>query len=590
MTWHCNAQQMLNVTSDQGINHSYGGGFNGAGVSFHDFNRDGWDDITLPNNDSQSKFYVNNEGVFSPINLLDTNLNFKSLIWVDFDNDGDSDLSYTEMDGLFGIFENTGDLNLVEYDLNYEPVEDFGTDNFGISWGDYDQNGFLDFYVSRYVDVNQSEFYPNLLFKNNGDGTFEEVSAALGVANGEQQTFISSWFDSDLDGDLDLYLANDRTVYENALYENTDGSFTDISESSNTNIAILAMCTTIGDYDNDEDLDIYVSNGFSGNHLFKNEGANVFNDLFPFSGTEAFSFTWGSKWIDLSNNGWKDLFVCAGAPFDSYNRVYINGEDGSFEEDELILDDFEGDSHSAAKGDFDQDGLYDLIICNSAPFNSRLLKNDLSSENHFVKITLEGVQSNKDGIGSRLTAFIGDRVQTEFTFCGTDFMSQDSQHLIFGLGQDSLIDSLKITWPLGLEEWIYDIQAEEHLHITEGQTLSLALSTSGLINLCPGDSVLISLQENEETIFWNNGNNQSNFYTDQSGYYYATVVYNDFFSVISDTLHVSMGINPETLSESTVHPSCYDFSNGYYSAEIQLETDSIITFTAENLGDGSLSF
>ena len=162
------------------------------------------------------------------------------------------------------LFRNNGQFNFQEVDLNIS--ENIPTDNYGISWADYDKDGFLDFYICRYVDnAFGQETVTNLLIKNNGDGTFEDVTIQAAVGNGYQQSFSSTWADFNKDGNIDLYVVNDRTMWPNVLFlNNADGTFTDASVSSNSDVAVDAMTSTIGDMDNDRDLDIYVTNGSPG--------------------------------------------------------------------------------------------------------------------------------------------------------------------------------------------------------------------------------------------------------------------------------------------------------------------------------------
>ncbi len=597
----CFAQGFHDVSIQHTIFHQYEGGVYGGGVSFYDFNNDGWDDLSFPDASGNSQFYINQNGIFQQLSLAQSFPGkIKSFVWVDYDNDGDPDLSYTEEDGIFRLFENRGDLVFQEVSLDFP--SNVNASNSGISWADYDNDGWLDFYVCRYIRYIDGalEELTNLLFKNNGDGTFTDVTESAGVGNGYTQSFIGTWADFDDDGDLDLHIANDRYLFPNALYENNgDGTFTDIAAQSGTDIRILAMTSSVADYDNDEDLDIYCTNGYDGNHLHRNNGDFTFEDLFEdSSGTDLYSFTWGANWIDYDNNGWKDLYVCTGSPENSDNIMLRNMEDGTFEETTDIIPNSMRDTHGVAKGDFNNDGLYDLINLNDFPYKARLLENRDNSDNNFIKVSLIGTASNRDAIGSKIIYYIQDKSYTEFTTCGSDYCSQDSQRKILGMGEYKLIDTLMIKWPSGLVEKHFSIPCGQNLKLTEGETLSATIDQSGsvvdeseIISICQGQEVTFELVEDYSDIVWSNGNEGSILIAQESGDYWAEIYITDQFFFNSDTIHVQVNPLPVVESLTTENPSCFGVEDGSctiaYSFQSSQGEAVLEEYMAYSLGAGS---
>lgn len=557
-----NSQTYTDVTAIYDIDHSFELEINGAGCSFYDFNRDGMDDITLPLANGPSKFYANhNNGQdFVEVSLGNLPDIKRNLIWVDYDNDGDSDISYAAFGGKFRLFKNLGDMTFEEVivDLPSNHI----TSNYGVSWGDYNNDGLLDAYICRYPDNDYPYEAPNhnLLYKNNGNDTFTDVTFQAGVADGYQASFMATWFDFNNDGHEDIHVINDRMPFANSLYiNNGDGTFINMAQELNLDIYILSMSSTVGDFDNDEDFDIFVSNGPLGNVLLRQFSNGIFLNEFPDSGVETFRGCWGGNWVDFDNNGWKDLFVCVE---NDKNYMYVNNNGVDFDADESIIPSEEYKSFSCAKGDLDNDGKYDLLLLNEDPGTSRILRNNHTNAGNFVKVSLEGVVSNRDAIGSKITYYINGAPHMQYTFCGTDYMSQDSQHLILGIGDAESVDSLSIKWPLGLTEWYYDIPESTHLSLLEGSTLTYNMSDSGSTLICEGELIEVDVTGDYSSIIWSNNSSNSAISIDEPGTYFATLYYNDNFYMTTDTLYVVESENPVILSLDTEPALCYGEPNG----------------------------
>jgi hypothetical protein len=477
------AQSFENVSAQHGIDASLTLSTQGSGVSFYDFDNDGWDDLSFAQVNSPPRFFRNNQGNFEEVELsIGNDALMKHLTWVDIDNDGDADLFYTAIFGACRLFINEGDLTFTDASEGSGFPADSTHHVDGVCWGDYDRDGFVDAYLCHFNDQYYPHQYTNWLMRNLGDGTFENVTETAGVGNGYARSFQASFLDFDGDSWPDIHVINDRPMYADALYRNLgDGTFEDVSVSSNTGISIDAMSTSCADYDNDEDLDIYVTNLPSGNVLLNND-QGVFADSTSAAGLEVFGVCWAANWADFDNDGWQDLYVCTmdAGDTESYNYAYENNGSGMFSDIGFgSFPDDEFQSWSNVSGDINNDGYVDLASSAMSPQLPPLWLNDASASNNFVKIGLEGTASNRDGIGSWIKIYTGDIIQTRYTACGEDYLCQDSQREIIGLGQSEIIDSLTVQWPSGHSDKWYDIPANETLQLVEGSSISEST--------CPGD-------------------------------------------------------------------------------------------------------
>ncbi|MEJ6796676.1 MAG: FG-GAP-like repeat-containing protein, partial [Flavobacteriales bacterium] len=545
------------------------------------------DDLTLPGLNGNVSFYKNTFDGFQEVNYLSLSSIVLSVVWVDYDNDGDADISLTEEDGLFRLFRNNGQFNFQEVDLNIS--ENIPTDNYGISWADYDKDGFLDFYICRYVDnAFGQETVTNLLIKNNGDGTFEDVTIQAAVGNGYQQSFSSTWADFNKDGNIDLYVVNDRTISPNVLFlNNADGTFTDASVSSNSDVAVFAMTSTIGDMDNDRDLDIYVTNGSPGNHLLKNTNNGIFEDLFPNSGAEIFQTCWGANWVDYDNNGWKDLYVCSSFPGPSTNSLLVNDGTGALTASAEIIPMNTENSYSVSKGDYNNDGFYDLLVLNTAPSNSLLLKNTGNDLNSFLKISLEGTVSNKDAIGTEVTVFSGGNSYFDTQFSGTNFCSQDSQRFIVGVGNAIQIDSVQVLWPSGIQETHYNLAINSSIKLIEGSTFHASIQLFDGLELCPGEITQLGVSIEADSVIWSTNTNSISLEVSEPGTYYATAYSNGGIAISTDTVNIIPSESPLIQEIITTNISCNGLENGQVTIEYLLpENEDSFYYTISNINSG----
>ncbi len=510
LIFNINAQtSFVDQATDLGLGSACGTTYLGNGITFYDFDSDGWDDITLNTESGQSiRFFKNVNGSFQELTLSIPEINYqtKQLNWVDFDNDSDKDLFITSDTDGNKLFENIG--NLVFQDITL--TSGLATENmftYGASWSDYNNDSFLDVFIS-----NRTNTIGNKLYKNNGDGTFTDVSNQAGIQTLAVASFCAVFLDINNDGLQDIYVSNDRTFNQNVLYKNNgDGTFTDISASSGTNVSIDAMTVTVGDFNNDSWIDIYITNSPEGNVLFKNNGDETFTDIAMSSGTIFNSVSWGASFFDADNDMDIDLYVCG--MFDENENTFLRGAFYDNNNDEtftLSNSSFPGDdrvSFSSAIGDVDNDGLPELAVTNGNDENIFLWKNNTTTSNNWLKINLVGTLSNKDGIGSVIEISINGDSFYRYTHCGEGYLSQNSGTEIFGLGSNVLVDYVKVKWLSGLEDVILNVDANQVLNIVEGsnQLLVEEFSLINSLNIYPNPfseetTIAFSLRNKENVV------------------------------------------------------------------------------------------
>lgn len=481
----------------KGIDHLYRVPGIAGGVSFCDFDRDGWDDITLASEDGQPiAIYRNDRGRFQKLPVpIDHREEVKQLLWVDYDNDGDKDLYLATYGGANRLYENTGGLEGLRLkDITQTaglPLEDHRT--YGAAWGDYNRDGWLDLYYGERKVPPGSATNENRLFRNNTDGTFTEVTASTRTRDPGKIPFCSAFLDYNKDGWPDLYTANDKRS-GNTLLENqgdpsrTGVTFNDVSFITHSDLKMDAMCVAVGDYDNDSWPDIYITNLPPGNALLRNTTASTkgFEEKALATGVGMFGIGWGANFLDADNDGDLDLYVSANPlGIDTVtSKLYLNTGNGNFRE---VAAGFAGDtvsSYSNAVGDFNQDGYPDIVVQNDQDAKTQLWQNS-GGTHHWLKIELEGVLSNRDAVGSTIELFADDSYQMRYTHCGIGFMAQNSTTEIFGVGGHELVDSVRITWPTGHVDRLANIGVDQKLYIKEGSTTNGQIYVDPQIEIIP---------------------------------------------------------------------------------------------------------
>ncbi len=478
----------------------------GCGVAFLDFDNDGWLDIFVlcgtrmdePAPDSSNRLYRNNrDGTFTDVTekagLFRSG--WASGVTVgDYNNDGFEDIFITYY-GQNVLYRNNGNGTFTDVTqqagLIYEGNTRWGS---GCTFLDYDRDGYLDLYVANYVDLHLDRLpKPGAnpyLYRNQGDGTFRDVSEATGIAKAARtysMTTVAADFSNE--GWTDLYVASDSTP---SLFLRNKHNSTFAEEGAERGVAFSAdgaeqagMGVAVGDYNLDGNLDIFKTH-FSDdtNVLYRNEGASNFTDVTVPAGfgVETRHICWGTGFADFDNNGWPDLAVVTGSvypevedefpeyPLKTPRFIFRNLGNGKFEE--LIEEAGPGISaahcsRGCAFGDFDNDGDVDMVVVNLNEPPS-LLRNDLKSDLNWLKVLLIGTKSNRSAIGSRVVAKYGGKVQAQAVMAQSSFYSVNDRRLHFGLGQNTHAD-LEIHWTNGLVERFSGVESNQLVTIKEGQ-------------------------------------------------------------------------------------------------------------------------
>jgi enediyne biosynthesis protein E4 len=507
----------------------------GSGLAFFDYDNDGWLDIYLTNGTRldadwpagtapTSHLYKNNrDGTFTDVTEKSgiAHTGWQTGVCVgDYDNDGWDDL-FCCFWGHNILFHNNGDGTFTDVTRKaglYREEMHWGA---GCTWLDYDRDGRLDLFVCNYIKLDPATFVPsekqvlcqwkgipvmcgprglagdtNVLYHNNGDGTFTDASTKAGILKpGPRYSITAVSYDFDNDGWPDIYVAVDSEP--SILFQNNhDGTFTDIAVAagcaySENGHEQAGMGVGVADYDCDGWFDIFKTNFADDTcNLYHNNGDGTFTDVTFASGIGVNNryVAWGCGFIDYDNDGWPDIFQVnghvypeidtrdIGQNFKNPRLVYRNMGDGKFKDVSAemgpgISEHFS--SRGAAFGDYDNDGDIDALVLNLNDPPS-LLRNDGGNANNWIKIKLVGTQCNRTAIGARVRVVTGKHTQMDEVHSGTSVMSQSDLRLHFGLGKIQTIDLIEVKWPTTQKiEKFTQIKANQILTIKEG---------SGIVN------------------------------------------------------------------------------------------------------------
>lgn len=517
----------------------------GCGVALFDYDNDGWLDIFFVNgtrrelpSDGQPTnflFHNNRDGTFTDVT---EKVGLARSGWGqgccvgDYDNDGFDDLVVTYWGGVV-LYHNNGDGTFTDVTAKAGLVQ-AGPEkrwNTGCCFVDYDRDGHLDLFVANYVNFdpqvtpepgkNQYCSYfglpvgcgpqgmsggTNILYRNRGDGTFEDVSEKSGIANPRgplTPTWVKEqWIptgtyglgvsaaDFDNDGWPDIYVACD-TAPSRYYHNNHDGTFSEVGREAgcalNENGTPQGgMGIAVGDYDCDGWLDIVKTNYSDQTaNLYHNNGDGTFYDAVFQGGLGANTkyLGWGVGLFDFDNDGWADIFMSNGHVFPEVDSrklhvsfrqqklVYKNMGNGRFSDISSSVGSAVTDLHSsrgAAFGDFDNDGDVDVVVVNMNEPPS-LLRNDCHTKNNWIKIKCIGTKSNRTAIGARVRVVTGSHAQMNEVMSGSSYISQNDLRLHFGLGRVRKLDLIEVRWPLGLVESFKNVEANQLLVLEEGK-------------------------------------------------------------------------------------------------------------------------
>jgi len=501
-----------------------------GGVAFLDYDNDGWLDIFLANGSTVGdlqrgaqpnfKLYRNRrDGRFADVTAK---AGFTRGCWAfgvavgDYDNDGFDDLYVTCLDGGI-LYRNNGNGSFTDVTAK-AGVSNGGRWGTSAAFGDYDNDGFLDLYIANYVELDLEHLpvfgssvfcqYRGIpvscgprglkgsrdrLYRNNGDGTFSDVSEALRIDPEGHYGLGVLWGDFDLDGKLDLYVANDSTP--SLLYRNQgDGKLQETGVTAGVAYSAdgreqAGMGVDSADYDHDGLPDLAKTN-FSddSNNLYHNDGKGTFTDLGGPAGFGPISIPFlgfGVKFADLDNDGWPDALVANGhvnpqvdghafgVSYAERPLLFRNLGNGKFAEI--------GQSAGAAlrlrkvgrglaAGDFDNDGNVDLLVSNldDSPQLLRNLGAPRGKAGHWLRIKTVGTRSNRDGFGARVQVTAGSLTQAGEVRANSSYLSASDPRLHFGLGTAAVADRIVIHWPSGATDTLQNEKSDQELVVEEG--------------------------------------------------------------------------------------------------------------------------
>jgi hypothetical protein len=506
ITINASQWQFREVSAAAGISHTHG--YNpvafsrdisrdrqlmAAGVAAGDFDRDGWIDLYVTRGSIGANLLYRNLGTgkFQDVALAAgvaiTGKENSGATFADFDGDGWLDLLVSGINTTTQPILFHNNRNGTFTDVSEKAGLPVVSQSMGSSFADYDKDGDLDFWLTHWTANTQQKY----LWRNNGDGTFTDVSALAGVVAIPLSDYTVNFSDINNDSWPDILAAADFGTSQ--IYINQqNGTFarrtTPVISDEN------GMGAAVGDYDNDGDLDWFISSifdprgklefagilnfnwGITGNRLYQNQGNGSFSDMTAFAGVRVGGWGWGSCFADFNNDSHLDLFQVNGfsspdpfttAPFDAdASRLFISTGQGSFAERSLelgIADNQQG--RGIVCFDYDRDGDIDIFVANNE--QKALLFENQGITNHWLQIKVGGESLNSEAIGARVYVTANGVTQMRELQAGSNFMSQNPVIAYFGLGKSATATTVKVVWPSGAERVVANVAADQVLLIAQ---------------------------------------------------------------------------------------------------------------------------
>jgi len=529
--------QLVDITASTGINFEHLSSPEAkfiaesmsGGVALIDYDQDGWPDIYFTNAQSvdmalkrkksrSALFHNNHDGTFTDVT---DKAGVGYPCWAmgaavgDYNNDGWPDLLVTCLGGVV-LYRNNGDGTFTDVTKSAGLGIDTGW-AAGAAFGDYDSDGWADLFVSHYVDFHLDELpafgsaksckylgfdvqcgprglkgSSDNLYRNNGDGTFTDVSKKSGVDDPERRYGLTAvWTDFDNDGKLDLLVTNDGQA--NYLYKGDGaGKFEDVAlacgvAANEDGFEQANMGVALGDYLHTGRMSLLISH-FDNEYaaLYRNEGNLNFTDASIASGiargTQGY-VGWGTAFVDFANTGWLDLFVVNGHVYPQVDQahtaatylepklLFMNQHDGTFRNVSRLVGDalqVKQVSRGMAVGDLFNDGRMEAVVENLSG-RPMLLRPEGGPQNHWVSFQLEGVKSNRLALNARIRATAGDLVQLGEVVSGGSYLSQNDLRIHFGMGSHERLDRAEVLWPDGTRELLTNLAADRFYMVREGK-------------------------------------------------------------------------------------------------------------------------
>jgi enediyne biosynthesis protein E4 len=505
-----------------------------GGVALIDYDRDGWPDIYFTNAQSVSMalagekarsalFHNNHDGTFTDVT---EKAGVGYPCWAmgaavaDYNNDGWPDLLVTCFGGVV-LYRNNGDQTFTDVTKQTGLSMDSGWAT-GAAFGDYDNDGWADLFVSHYVDLSLNNLptfgsaktckyrgidvqcgprglkgAPDNLYHNNGDGTFTDVSKRAGVDDPQNRFGLTaSWTDFEEDGRLDLFVTNDGQP--NYLYHNDgDSHFTDVAYAAGVAVSQdgaeqANMGLALGDFLHTGHMSIAITH-FNEEYmaLYRNDGDMTFSDSSYASGIAPATTPyvgWGDGFFDFDNDGWPDFFMVNGHVYPQVDGInidvkyrepkllFLNQRNGTFQNISKLVGaaiQIPQVSRGAAFGDLFNDGRVDIVIENLEG-QPMILRPQGGPTNHWISFELEGTKSNRLALNARVKITAGDLVQNGQVLSGGSYLSQSDSRIHFGLGRHEQVDRAEVRWPGGNAELLTNLAADHFYKVKEGKGVSLS--------------------------------------------------------------------------------------------------------------------
>ncbi len=492
-----------------------------AGLALFDYDGDGDEDIYFLNGGALRGFEAGvppknalyrNEGGFHFTDVTDEagvgdTGHGLGVAAADCDNDGDLDL-YVNNFGANVLYRNNGDGTFTDVSQR-AGVAGGGKVGAGVCFLDMDADGDLDLYVGNYVQFSYESHRPHVymgvlsypspmlhtadpdtLYRNEGNGTFTDVSEEAGIAKHAGTSMGIVCGDYDSDGDTDVFVGND--VMGNFLFQNDGmGRFEEVGVFSGVAYDTVgtphgSMGVDFGDYDGDGRLDLFVTSyGSELATLYRNLGGGLFDDVTRQTGAGRSTFahvTWGHGFVDFDSDGDRDIYIACGdlddnveqrkdtTAYELPNILMRNAGDGRFVD--VSKESGHGmqvrrSSRGAAFDDLDNDGDIDVVVLNSRR-EPTVLRNDSPGRHHWVQVRLQGRKSNRNGVGAQVKVISGDLTQVDEVHSGRSYQSHFGMRLHFGLGKRDRVDRVEVRWIGGGVDIVENVTVDQQIVITEG--------------------------------------------------------------------------------------------------------------------------